>query len=262
MKLAAPPRRAIGPSYVCSPRRWGSAEGVDDEAVQPKGRAPAPRSPVTVVVVNDVELVVRGLDAMLAPYSHRVRVVAADAGHGSSPRADVALVDTFADVGGALERGERMRSEGRAGHVVIYTWDPASVMADSDRRHLSGVIGKTARAGQLVDGIERAAAGERVVVVGRRLGAATAWRPDPSQPLSEREAEVLTLVAEGLTNRQVGEALFISAETVKTLLRRASDKLGARNRAHAAAWAALHGLVRVDPGRRSSVARPLGRQAM
>ena len=197
------------------------------------------------MVVNDVELVVHGVYAMLAPYVDRVRVVGIHAGGiPEGEPVDVALIDTFADVRGALDRGEELQHSGAARHVVIYTWDPSAVLVETDRRGLSGVIGKTVRAHQLVDGIERAAAGERVVVVGRRLGAATAWRPNPKQPLSEREAEVLTLVAEGLTNREIGERLFISAETVKTLLRRATDKLGARNRAHAAAWAAQHGLIR------------------
>ena len=63
---------------------------------------------------------------------------------------------------------------------------------------------------------------------------------DPLELLSEREREVLALLAEGLRNREIGERLFISESTVKTHVRHVLDKLQTRNRAEAAAFAARY----------------------
>ena len=62
--------------------------------------------------------------------------------------------------------------------------------------------------------------------------------------LTPRELEVLRLVAEGATNREIGQELFISPHTVKVHVRRVLSKLGLRNRQQAAAYAALQGLIR------------------
>ena len=63
---------------------------------------------------------------------------------------------------------------------------------------------------------------------------------DPLELLSEREREVLALLAEGLGNREIGERLFISESTVKTHVRHVLDKLQTCNRAEAAAFAARY----------------------
>lgn len=78
------------------------------------------------------------------------------------------------------------------------------------------------------------------------LGPGDGERP----PLSRRQAEVLELVADGLTNRQVAEVLGISVETVKTHLRWAHIQLGSRTRTQAVAIALTRGLIRYrDRGR-------------
>lgn len=60
---------------------------------------------------------------------------------------------------------------------------------------------------------------------------------EPAEPLTEREGDVLRLVAQGHTNAEVGERLFVSPSTVKTHLASLQPKLGARNRVELAAWA-------------------------
>lgn len=69
--------------------------------------------------------------------------------------------------------------------------------------------------------------------------------PERSYPngLTEREVEILTLLSDGLTNREIGETLFISVKTVATHLRHAYEKTGVANRAEATAFAIRHGLV-------------------
>ena len=70
--------------------------------------------------------------------------------------------------------------------------------------------------------------------------------PQHAEALTEREVEVLRLVARGLSNKEVGAALSISPLTVKSHLRSILDKLQLRGRVEAAAWAIRHGLLRGD----------------
>ena len=79
------------------------------------------------------------------------------------------------------------------------------------------------------------AAGNEVLAdgrAGRPVHDALSW-PGKDDGLSERESEVVVLVAEGLTNAEIGRALFLGRETVKTHLSRAYRKLGVRNRTEA-----------------------------
>lgn len=64
-----------------------------------------------------------------------------------------------------------------------------------------------------------------------------------ASPLSQRERELATLVAAGLTNREIGQRLFISWRTVEGHLERIRNKLGVRSRTGVATWAVEHGLV-------------------
>lgn len=217
----------------------------DDRAVRVRGfgrpgegNGPVMSPPVAVALLNDYELVVRGLAAMLEPYRDRVRVVELDVSNGSpSQTVDVALIDTFGTKDHGLGRARRVLDEQRARHVVIYTWDSDPRMCeDAAAAGLSGMVVKSAPAEELVSAIERVAAGEVVVAHAsnspRRSGGF-----DPPGPLSERETEVLVLLAQGLTNRQIAEALFLSPETVKTYVSRLYAKLGVTNRASAVVWA-------------------------
>jgi RNA polymerase sigma factor (sigma-70 family) len=72
------------------------------------------------------------------------------------------------------------------------------------------------------------------------VGTAEQAAPDPLADLSEREREVLALLAEGLRNREIAERLVISEATVKTHVRHVLEKLRFRNRAEAAAFAARY----------------------
>jgi DNA-binding NarL/FixJ family response regulator len=194
--------------------------------------------PVSVALLDDYELVVRGLAAMLHPYRQRVDVVELNTSEGSPHRpVDVALIDTFGTRDHALGRARRVVEEGVAHHVLIYTWDTVpELRQEVFNAGLAGMVVKSAPAEELVTAIERAAAGEVVIVEGpptaRRSGGF-----DPPGPLSERETEVLVLLAQGLTNRQIAEALYLSPETVKTYVSRLYAKLGVTNRASAVVWA-------------------------
>lgn len=190
---------------------------------------------VTIGVINDYEVIVRGVAAMLAPYRERVHVVELDVGGMPSAPMDVALFDTFAGRRHTLARAEEMVRSDACRHVVLYTWDaaPAFVRA-ADDIGVSGIILKSRAADALVDGLERVVAGERVGFDDIRSSPGGRRRAE----LSDRESEVLALLALGLTNAQIAAELFLSVETVKTYVKRLYAKLEVHNRAQAAVAAA------------------------
>ena len=195
---------------------------------------------ITVAIINDYEIVVRGVQAMLAPYRQRVEVVDLETGNGPAGPADVVLFDTFAGRRHTLTRAAEMVRDGNAQHVVLYTWDAAPDFVHAARQlGASGVVLKTRTADHLVASIERIVAGE---TVGFDPGAPDG-APARAVELSDRESEVLALIARGLTNAQIAEELYLSVETVKTYVKRLYAKLDVHNRAQAAVAAASHHLI-------------------
>jgi len=199
---------------------------------------------IRVVVINDYEVVVRGVAAMLAPYGNRIEVVATGIGDGPGVSADIALFDTFAGRRHTLARAAEMVREGSARHVVLYTWDAAPEFVRAAREiGVAGVVLKTRSADVLVDCLERIVAGEKVGFedgMQQRMGTRVV-------ELSDRESEVLALIARGLTNAQIAEELYLSIETVKTYVKRLYAKLDVHNRAQAAVAASTHQLTPRDP---------------
>jgi DNA-binding NarL/FixJ family response regulator len=199
---------------------------------------------IRVVVINDYEVVVRGVAAMLAPYSGRIEVVGTGTGEGPGVPADIALFDTFAGRRHTLGRAAEMVREGTARNVVLYTWDAAPEFVRAAREiGVAGVVLKTRSADVLVDSLERIVAGEKVGFedgMHQRMGSRVV-------ELSDRESEVLALIARGLTNAQIAEELYLSIETVKTYVKRLYAKLDVHNRAQAAVAASTHQLTPRDP---------------
>lgn len=198
--------------------------------------------PVTVAVVNDFELVVHGTAALLAPYRHRVVVVETLVKGAAEGPVDVALFDTFAAPTDDYNRISQMVLDGDVRSVLVYTWDPERVQSHPFVvSQAAGVIAKTASSHELVRAIESTARGEAVDI---SLGSSKVQ--SVLDPLSAREAEVVALIAEGLTNPDIAARLHVSTETIKTYASRCYTKLGVQNRTQAAAWALRNGLQRVS----------------
>ena len=196
--------------------------------------------PIQVALVNDYEIILRGLHSMLEPFSDRIEVVERDTGTTPEKNVDVALFDTFASRRDALDRARQMIAEGRADHVVLYTFDAAEeFLAIARDIGVSGVVLKSATGEVLATAIERVVAGERVGLD----DVVRATRSRTSKDLSAREQEVLALLALGRTNAEIGEQLFLSVDTVKTYVRRVFAKLGVNNRTQAAMHAAERSLT-------------------
>jgi DNA-binding NarL/FixJ family response regulator len=204
------------------------------------GSSPASdRLPIAVAVINDYEIVIEGVACMLARFPERAQVceriiVGEPIDH---PPIDVALYDTYGRVGIASEALERLRVHRDILHIAMFTLDLAPALIEEGRRFGStGFISKTLSAEEIMDALVLVADGEEVVARGADAASPVPadldW-PGKDHGLTERESQVLVLASEGLTNAEIGKALYVGSETVKSHLSRAYAKLGVHNRAGA-----------------------------
>jgi NarL family two-component system response regulator LiaR len=203
----------------------------------PEGR------PVRVALVNDYELVVVGVAALLAPFRERVEVVEIDSNLPVLHDVDVILYDTFGQVQG---RGVDVDSlvDGSAAKVVIYSWNLHGLLVeDSLEAGAAGYLSKGIEAEELVEAIERIHAGETLLPEG---GGTATPRPESEWPgkehgLTAREAEIIALITQGLSNQEIAERSYLSINSVKTYIRTAYRKIGVERRAQAVLWGIKHG---------------------
>ena len=196
---------------------------------------------VRVAAVNDYELVVAGLARMLETYADRVDVVdALVIGEPVEAPVDVALYDTYGRTGVASAALRTLVAMQNVDAVAVFSLDlTPDFIAEGRLAGAQGFISKALPGDQIVEALERVARGEQVIAM------PTPPEPDATdeidwpgkdQGLTERESEVLVLVSEGLSNREIGAALYLGYETVKSYLRDVYAKLGVRNRVEAANW--------------------------
>lgn len=237
--------------------RFPSTNHALRRAAEQPARSSEPRRPLRLALVNDYEIIVRGLHAMLAPYADRVCVVEHEVGGTPDELVDVALFDTFAGRRDALERAGEMTVLDNVRHVVLYTWDASAEFLERARaKGVDAVVLKSSDGVELVETLERVAHGERLGLdhVTRSPGV------ESSDSLSVREREVLALLALGVSNAEIGAELFLSVDTVKTYVRRVFRKLGVNNRTQAAVLAQRYELApptsRLDRMRADTVEPP------
>jgi DNA-binding NarL/FixJ family response regulator len=163
----------------------------------------------------------------------------------TAPGIDLVLMDLqFPGRLQGVEATRRIRAAARAPKVLVLTnYDTDADILGAIEAGASGYLLKDAPPGELIAAIHAAAAGESA------LAPAVASRLDASQRsgdqrLTVREAEVLQLVAGGSTNREIGQALFLSEATVKSHLVHIFTKLGVGSRTAAVARARELGAIR------------------
>lgn len=212
------------------------APGVEPALSDP-GTREDPNQPLRITIVNDYELIVAGLAAMLEPYADRVSVVEFDVRANPDRQVDVALFDTYGQPSLGLSRIRSMVESGRVGAVVVYTWTLSDAgRAAAREAGARGLVAKSLPAAKLVDALEEVARGEWVDTGDFRAPGPGSW-PGVGWGLSARESETLALLATGMGNRAIAEALYVSENTVRTHLKSVFRKLGATSRSQAVARA-------------------------
>ena len=215
-------------------------------------------SPIRVAIVDDQEMVRQGFGALLGAQPD-IEVVG-DAGDGGEvpelvrrARPDVILMDIRMPTVNGLDATRALLSRPGAEHprvIMLTTFDADEYVFAALRAGASGFLLKDASAEDLVAAVRIVAAGEALLApsVTRRLIADYAARPEPKRrttlsQLTERELEVMRLVAAGQTNAEIAGGLFLSEQTVKTHVSRILSKLGLRDRTQMVVAAYESGLV-------------------
>ncbi|HZM83158.1 MAG TPA: response regulator transcription factor [Candidatus Limnocylindrales bacterium] len=204
---------------------------------------------IRLLIVDDHPIVRDGLRGAFAG-SPEFEVVG-EAGDGAQAisravalRPDVVLMDLRMPRMDGVEAIRRLQREAPAVRVlVLTTFDTDSDVLPAIEAGATGYLLKDAPVDELLRAVRAAARGESVLapaVAGRLMGRV---RQPAQGTLSQRELQVLKLIADGATNREAAAKLFISEASIKTHLLHIYDKLGVRDRAAAVGEAFRRGLV-------------------
>jgi two-component system response regulator NreC len=206
-------------------------------------------TPIRIVIADDHAVVRSGLRLLLeAEADFEVVAEAGDVDaaqryvRGHHPA--VLVLDLNMPGGSSLDAIPLIRAEEPGTQIVVLTMQEEPAFA---RQALSagatGYVLKEAADGELVEAVRRAAVGE--TYLNPALGARIAREPPPGPPddLSEREVEVLRLIALGHTNAEIAQQLYLSVRTVETHRSHIQQKLRVSSRAELVAYALQRGLV-------------------
>ena len=215
------------------------------------------RGPLTLVIIDDHQMVLDGLKAMLQPYREQVRVVGESSEAGDAVRLvarlepDLVLLDVRLKGSSGLDVCAEIRRNQPDRKVVFLTvYDDEQYLYQAMRVGAAGFLLKRIRGAELVDYLCRIADGEvlidpalagRVAMSAARLRSGEFW-PGAHLGLTQRESEVLSLLVAGLTNRAIAAKLMVSEETVKTHSRGIYRKLSVPDRTAAVALALREGV--------------------
>ncbi len=239
----------------------------DDERTAAVSSGRAGETPPRVLLADDHGMIREGLRMILE--THGV-VVVGEAGDGAAAirnaaalHPDVVLMDLRMPGIDGVEATRRIVAEESAEVLVLTSFDEDELVLAAIRAGAAGFLLKTTEATPLVEAVRRVAAGEGVLdprVTRRALAAfASASQVNVSAPLpgleqlTARERQVLDAMRSGRSNARIAARLGISVPTVKTHVSSILVKLGAENRAHAAALARdarLDSGLRADAGPR------------
>lgn len=206
---------------------------------------PADLKVIKVFLLDDHEVVRRGIADLLEATADLTVVgeaaTATEALHRiPAVRPDVAVLDARLPDGSGIDVCRDIRSQFPDTQCVILTsYDDNDAVFAAVMAGAAGYLLKEIRGTSLVDGIRQVAAGKSLLdpsVAGRLLSRLRAGEPKDERlaNLTERERAILDLIADGLTNRQIGERLFLAEKTVKNYVSTLLAKLGMERRTQAA----------------------------
>lgn len=209
-------------------------------------------TPIRVLIVEDQTLMRQGLRTILE--LEPGLTVAGEAANGEEGvrqalalRPDVILMDVqMPGLNGVEATAAILQAWPEARIIILTTFDRDDYVFQGVRAGALGYLLKDTPAEQLVATIQRVHAGEAFIqpeIASRALRELMHPQAQPLEPLSEREREVLVLLAQGLSNREIAEKLVITEGTVKNHVSNVLAKLRAENRTQAADIARRRGLV-------------------
>lgn len=210
------------------------------------------RRPLRLAIVDDYAVVVAGVASFLA--DHGIDLVETGASTSVISDVDIVLYDTFGQIqGDGIDLEDFVHDSGAK--VVIYSWNlEPRLIEQALAGGASGYLSKVLSGPEVAAALDRVMSGEVVVLSGDHetsVGGSGDW-PGRAAGLSSREAEIIALITQGQSNREIAERSFLSVNTIKTYIRSAYRKIGVSSRPQAAVWGVENGfkpdtLRTVDP---------------
>ncbi|MDH6622497.1 DNA-binding NarL/FixJ family response regulator [Streptomyces sp. LBL] len=220
----------------------------DEELPMADSELPGTDGPIRVFLLDDHEVVRRGVHDLLD--DERDITVVGEAGTVEQAlvrvpalRPQVAVLDVRLPDGDGVSVCRELRSRmPELACLMLTSFDDEEALLDSIMAGASGYVLKQIRGSDLVSAVRTVAAGQSLLdpsatakVMARLRGERTGEpEPDALPGLTEREREILALIGEGLTNRQIGRRLYLAEKTVKNHISRLLAKLGVERRIQAA----------------------------
>ena len=212
---------------------------------------------IRVVLVDDQELVRAGLERILGT-EEDVAIVAqcADGAQAldaiQAQRPDVVVMDIRMRVMGGIEATQRIRDDDGPPVLILTTFDDDETLWGAIEAGAAGFVLKDAPAADLIRAVRTVARGAawldpqvtpRVLTIYRTTVLPQARQQERATELTDREHDVLRLIADGATNAEIADALHVSGGTVKSHVGSIFTKLGVRDRAGAIVYAYQHGIA-------------------
>ena len=211
--------------------------------------ATVPGMTVKVFLVDDHEVVRRGVRSLIE--NEGDLVVVGEAGSASEALAripptkpDVAIIDVRLPDGNGVEVCREIRSQHPEVKCLILTsFADDEALFDAIMAGAAGYLLKQIKENDLVDAVRRVASGQSLLDPQVTARVLERLRRPPAEDerlaaLTDQERKILDLIAEGLTNRQIGERIFLAEKTVKNYVSNLLAKLGMERRTEAAVFAA------------------------
>jgi two-component system, NarL family, response regulator DevR len=212
---------------------------------------------IRVFLVDDHEIVRRGVRELLE--THDDLEVVGEAGTAAeavtripATKPDVAIVDMRLPDGDGVEVCREVRSiDGSIQCLIFTSFSDDEALFDSIMAGAAGYLLKQIKGTDLVDAVRRVAAGQSLLDPSVTARVLERLRNGPEEDprlarLTDQERKILDLIAEGLTNRQIGERIFLAEKTVKNYVSILLAKLGMERRTEAAVFATKLSTKRTD----------------
>ena len=214
-------------------------------------------NPLRVLVVDDHEVVRLGLRTLLSQQSDidvvgEAATVSEALSQAASLAPDVVLLDVRLPGGSGVEACQQIKSSQPQTRIVMLTsYSGDEALFDAIAAGADGYVLKQIGSQELVDAVRRVGAGENLLDPTLTVRVFTRLRETRDRVesvafsgLTNREVQILSLISQGQTNREIGEALYLSEKTVRNYVSGILAKLGLTSRVQAAAYAARHHIER------------------